>query len=61
MMNNENLLAFVGTGGTFVLTDLNPVLGFTCGILTLVHIGVALYKQNKTKPKPKSINKKHRG
>lgn len=44
-----NSLAFVGTGGTFVLTDLNPILGLICGVLTLVHISIALYKQNKNK------------
>lgn len=37
-------LAITGTGGTFVLTDLNPYLAFTCGILTLIHISVSLYK-----------------
>ena len=61
-MSNENFLAFLGTGGTFVLTDLNPWLGFTCGILTLTHICIALYKQNKTpKAQGKGISKKNRG
>ena len=43
----QALGAVVGTGGTFVLTDINPWLGLLCGILTLTHITIALYKQNK--------------
>lgn len=52
-MNNDisSVIAFAGTGGTFVLTDINPWLGFTCGVLTLVHISIALYRQNKNKNK----------
>lgn len=42
-----NTVAAAGTGGTFALTDVNPWLGFVCGVLTLVHISIALYKQNK--------------
>ena len=46
---NQFVLATTGTAGTFVFTDLNPWLGFACGILTLVHVSIALYKQNKKK------------
>ena len=42
-----NTIAAAGTGGTFALTDINPWLGLVCGVLTLVHISIALYKQNK--------------
>ena len=45
----QALGAVLGTGGTFVLHDVNPWLGFICGILTLTHIIIALYKQNKKK------------
>ena len=40
----DAFLAITGTGGTFVLTDLNPYLAFMCGILTLIHISLSLYK-----------------
>jgi hypothetical protein len=43
----NTLAAAGGTGGTFFLHDVNPALGFICGILTLIHISIALYKQNK--------------
>jgi len=46
---NQCAVAAFGTGGTFVLTDVNPWLGFCCGILTLVHISIALYRQHKSK------------
>jgi hypothetical protein len=42
-------LAAAGTGGTFFLNEVNPVLGFLCGVLTLTHVSIALYRQNKTK------------
>tara|TARA_Y100000004_G_C8776258_1_gene352940 strand:- start:235 stop:393 length:159 start_codon:yes stop_codon:yes gene_type:complete len=45
----NSIAAATGTGGTFFLHDVNPVLGFVCGILTLIHISIALYKQNKKK------------
>ena len=41
----DGFLAVTGTGGTFVLTDLNPWLGFACGVLTLVHVSTAIYRQ----------------
>ena len=44
-------IAATGTGGTFVLTDMNPWLGFACGILTLIHVSLALYKQGSSKDK----------
>jgi len=40
----DGFLAVTGTGGTFVLTDMNPYLGFACGVLTLVHISLSLWK-----------------
>ena len=40
----DAFFAVTGTGGTFVLTDMNPYLAFACGILTLVHISLSLHK-----------------
>ena len=45
----DGFLAVMGTGGTFVLTDMNPYLGFACGVLTLVHISLSLWKMWKEK------------
>jgi len=39
--------AVAGTGGTFFFNEANPILGFICGVLTLTHICISLYKQNK--------------
>ncbi len=50
----DGFLAATGTGGTFVLTDLNPWLGLVCGILTFVHITRALYRQHKETQKEDS-------
>jgi len=47
----DAFLAITGTGGTFVLTDLNPYLAFTCGVLTLVHISWSLCKMWKERKK----------
>jgi hypothetical protein len=41
----DAFFAITGTGGTFVLTDLNPYLAFACGILTIIHISWALIRQ----------------
>ena len=49
-------IAAAGTGGTFFFNEANPMLGFICGVLTLAHIIIALYKQNK-KPANKDDNK----
>ena len=43
----DAFLAATGTGGTFVLTDLNPWLGLVCGVLTFVHISRALLRQHR--------------
>lgn len=51
-------LAFTGTGGTWFLNEVNPVLALVCGLLTLTHVCIALYKQNK--PKKKKSPKKPR-
>jgi hypothetical protein len=48
-MNDSWMLAVAGTGGTFYLNEINPILGFACGVLTLIHVSLALYKQNKKK------------
>ena len=40
----DGLLAITGTGGTFVLTDMNQYLAFACGVLTLIHISLSLLK-----------------
>ena len=45
-------IAAAGTGGTFFFNEANPMLGFVCGLLTLVHIIIALYKQNKKTKEP---------
>ena len=47
MLMRDGLLAATGTGGTFVLTDLNPWLGLTCGVLTLIHCVIVLGKHYK--------------
>ena len=44
-------LALTGTGGTFVLTDINPYLAFACGVLTLVHLSLSLAKMWKDRKK----------
>lgn len=44
-------LALIGSGGTFVLTDINPYLAFACGILTLVHLSLSLSKMWKDRKK----------
>jgi hypothetical protein len=44
----QTLAAAGGTLGTFVLTDINPYLGLLCGSLTLIHVCISLYKQNKS-------------
>jgi hypothetical protein len=49
-------IAAAGTGGTFFFNEANPMLGFICGMLTLTHILIALYKQNKN-PTKKDDNK----
>jgi hypothetical protein len=36
-----------GTAGTFLLNDVNPVLGFMCGVLTIIHLGICIYKKSK--------------
>jgi hypothetical protein len=53
-------LAFTGTGGTWFLNDVNPILALVCGLLTLTHVCIALYKQNKPQPKKKKKEKKRR-
>ena len=44
-------IAILGSGGTVVLTDLNPYLAFACGILTLVHVSWSLMLMWKKKSK----------
>jgi len=58
-IESQYTLAAAGTGGTFFLNEVNPILGFVCGVLTLVHVSIALYRQNKRKTKPKK-DKDHR-
>lgn len=47
----DAFLAITGTGGTFVLTDMNPYLAFACGALTLVHVSLSLHKMWKDRNK----------
>lgn len=47
----DGFLAVTGTGGTFVLTDMNPYLAFTCGVLTLIHVSFSLLKMWKDRRK----------
>lgn len=44
-------LGLIGSGGTFVLTDINPYLAFACGVLTLVHLTLSLGRMWKDRNK----------
>jgi len=55
----HSTLAAAGTGSTFFFHEANPMLGFICGVLTLTHIVIALYKQNnKSESREDSKSKK---
>lgn len=57
-MDTQHYLAAVGTGGTFFLNEVNTILALVCGLLTLTHVSIALYKQNKKDKPPKKDNPK---